>query len=145
MSDPDIELDGLSIWVLGRQFPEASDFYDANWLVLRATMQRGLTSVTTEGAILMTTDFEQFRDQLAFMNDTLTGEASLSGHEPNLSVTLHAGRLGHIGGQTEITPDHLAEHHSFEIGGLDQTHLPALIAACDAIIERYPVVNRPNA
>ena len=144
MTEPDFYLDGLSIWVRGRQFPDSSDFHDGNWLILRATMQRGETSVTTEGAILMTTDFERFRDQLAAMSDTVTSEATLSGYEPNLKVTLDAGRLGHIDGQIEITPDHLGERHSFEIEGWDQTDLLKLIASCDAIMDLYQVVNRPE-
>jgi hypothetical protein len=36
MADLDMKLDALSIWIQGRQFPAANDFYDANWLVLRA-------------------------------------------------------------------------------------------------------------
>lgn len=145
MSEPDIKLDELSIWVRGRQFPQATDFYDANWLVLSARVQRGQTSVTTEGAILMTTDFERFRGQLATMYDNLTGEAELSGYEPNLKVTLAAGRLGHIGGRVEITPDHLGERHRFEMNGWDQTYLPKLIASCEAILARFPVLNWPDA
>lgn len=144
MTEPDIQLDELTIWVRGRQFPHASEFFDANWLVLRATMDRGQTSVTAEGAILMTTDFERFRTELVAMNNTLTGEATLSGYEPNLKVVLRADRLGHIGGQVEITPDHMAERHRFDIGGWDQTYLPTLIASCDAIMERYPVLNWPE-
>lgn len=144
MAEPDLKLDGLSIWVRGRQFPAASDYYDANWLVLRATMERGRTSVTADGPILMTSDFERFRNELAAMNETLKGEANLGGYEPNLTVTLAMGRLGHIGGQIEITPYHLAERHSFEIGELDQSHLPKLIASCDELLHSYPVVNRSN-
>jgi len=144
MSDPDLSLDGLSIWVRGRAAPDATDYYDGNWLLARATMQVGESSVKTEGAILMNADFERFRDQLAAMHETLTGEASLSGYEPNLKVTLRADRLGHINGEVEITPDQLNEFHRFDFG-FDQTYLPALVASCDAIIQRFPIVGRSDA
>ena len=145
MDAPNFKLDGLSIWIRDREFPEAQDFYDGNWLNLRATVRSEHASVTTEGAILMTSDFERFRDQLVAMHKSVSGEASLSGYEPNLSVSLKASQLGHISGQIEITHDHLNERHRFEVIGLDQTYLPELIASCDAILERHPVMNRPDA
>ena len=144
MSEPDIQLDGLSIWVRARPYPDATEFHDANWLVVRATMQRGETFVSTEGPILMTTDFERFRTGVAAMYDSLSGEAELSGYEPNLKVKLDAGPLGHIDGRVEITPDHTCERHLFDVGGWDQTYLPRLIASCDAIMRRFPVLYRPE-
>ncbi|WP_129793083.1 hypothetical protein [Sphingosinicella sp. CPCC 101087] len=144
MREPDIRLDGLSIWVHGREFPGTADYWDGNWLRLRATMRTSGASVTAEGAILMTTDFERFRDELVAMHDTLKGQASLSGFEPELKVTLTAGRVGEIGGEVEITPDQLNQFHRFAIG-LDQSYLPSLITSCDALIERYPVVGAPDA
>lgn len=142
MSEPDLKFEGLSLWVRGRATPDASDYWDGNWLTVRATMQVGQSSVTTEGPILMTTDFERFRGDLARMHETLTGEASLSGYEPNLKVTLRASSLGQIGGEVEITPDYASEFHRFDVG-LDQTHLPPLIAACEKIVERFPVIGSP--
>ena len=143
VNDPDLKLDGLSIWVRGRQFPDASDYYDGNSLITIATMQVGQSSVTTEGAILMTSDFERFRNELAAMHETLTGEALLSGYEPNLKVLLRADRLGHINGKVEITPDQMSEFHRFDVD-FDQTYLPALLTSCEAIMQRFPVVGRPD-
>jgi hypothetical protein len=139
MGDPDLKLGGLSVWVRERANPEVSDYWDGNWLIVQANMQVGQSSVTTGGAILMTTDVEQFRNQLAVMHEALTGEASLSGSEPNLEVTVRMNRLGQIVGQVIITPDHLTEHHRFDIE-LDQSYLPALITSCDSIIQRFPTV-----
>ncbi len=144
MSEPDLKLDGLFLWVRDRATPDASDYWDGNWLTVRATMQVGQSSVTTEGSILMTTDFERFRSELKRMHETLKGEASLTGYEPNLKVALRAGSLGQIGGEVEITPDQLSEFHRFDIG-FDQTYLPPLIAACEAIIERFPVIAQSDS
>lgn len=92
----------------------------------------------------MTGDFARFRDELIRFHRTLSGEASLSGYEPNLKVKLTADVQGHVFGDIEITPDDLTQGHHFEIG-FDQSYLPALIASCDALIERYPVIGRPDA
>jgi len=140
--DPDFVLAGLSIWVLERGFPEASNWWDEEWLSVRATMRGAGSSVTTEGALLMTTDFKRFQNQLAIMHAQLAGEASLSGYEPNLKIILRADELGRVLGEIEITADHLSESHRFEFG-LDQSYLPALIASCDAILDRFPVIGRP--
>jgi hypothetical protein len=48
-------------------------------------------------------------------------------------------RLGHLEGEVEITPDHLSQFHRFTLD-LDQSYLRALIASCDAILERFPIV-----
>lgn len=64
MIDPDLNFGGLSLWVRGRTNPEASDYGDGNWLTVLATMKVGQSSVTTEGSILMTSDFERFRSEL---------------------------------------------------------------------------------
>lgn len=105
-------------------------------------MQVGQSSVTVEGSIVETIDFKQFRKELAEMHGKLAGEASLSGYEPFLNIALHADRLGHIKGKIEITPDPSKEYHRFEVS-LDQSYLPALIASCDAISGRFPVIGQP--
>jgi hypothetical protein len=143
MGKPDLTLEGLSIWVLDRQLPDATDYWDANWLTVRATMHVGHSSVTTEGSIFMTADFERFGEELASLHTKLVGEASLSSYEPNLKVTLRAGRTGHIDGEVEITPDQLSEFHRFDVA-FDQTYLPALITSCETIVQRFPVIGRSD-
>ena len=138
-ADPDLRLDGLSIWVDGREFPGASDDFDSNWLRLRVLMEAPGATVACQGAVLMTTDFRRFRDELAAMNATLAGEATLEGYEPALKARLTMKGLGQVDGEVEITPDQLSQYHRFRLD-LDQSYLPALIAGCDAILARFPVV-----
>jgi len=142
-NDPDIHFCGFTLWVDQRQFPEASDYWDANWLMIRARMEASGARVECSGPILMTTDIREFRDQLASMINTLAGEATLNGLEPELDVVLRMGGLGHIGGTIEITADHLNQHHRFTVE-TDQSYLPALLRSCDAILERFPVTGVPD-
>jgi len=137
--EPDLKLLGLSIWVDGRQFPGNPDYFDGNWLNVRARMEAPSATVRCAGSILMTSDSLRFRDQLVTVNAELAGEAELAGFEPNLKVTLKMQRLGHLEAEVEITPDHLSQFHRFSLD-LDQSYLPALISSCNAILVRYPTV-----
>ena len=137
-SEPDLCLGGLSLWVDGRQFPDATDYDDGNWLNVRARMAAPGATVGCEGAILMTTDIDRFRSQLVSLRAALAGEAILAGYEPELKVTLKMQRLGQIEGEVEITPDHLNQFHRVRLD-VDQSYLPALIASCDAILDRFPI------
>ena len=78
-TEPDLSFFGLSLWVKDREFPDASDYWDGNWLVIRAKMKASGASVECGGPILMTADVERFRDDVAKMVSTLAGEATPDG------------------------------------------------------------------
>jgi hypothetical protein len=141
-TEPDLRIGGLSVWVAGRQFPDASDYWDGNWLFIRARMEAPGATVHCEGPALMTSDVERFRNELAAASNTLAGEAILGGLEPDLMVTIKVQRLGQVAVEVDITPDHVSQRHRFTVD-LDQTYLPALIASCDAVLDRLPVRGNP--
>jgi hypothetical protein len=115
MTEPDFRFCGLSMCVDARQFPNASDYWDGNWLMLRVRMEAHGAHVECAGPILMTADIERFRDQLVAMADTLTGDATLAGLEPDLNMVLKMGQRGHVVGVVEITPDQLSQQHRFQV------------------------------
>jgi hypothetical protein len=138
--DPDLHFCGFSLWVDNRQFPEARDYWDGNWLFVRARMEASGARVECSGPILMTTDIDEFRGQLAMMVHTTSGEATLKGLEPELDLVLRMQTLGHIEGTIEITADHLNQRHQFTVEA-DQSYLPALLRSCEVILERFPITN----
>ena len=140
MSDePDLRFCGFSLWVDQRQFPSASDYWDGNWLIVRVRMEASGARIECEGPFLMTTDIKQFRDQLAAMVASLSGEATLMGLEPEISVVLALRKLGQVEGAIELTADHMNQQHRFTVEA-DQSYLPGLVQSCDAILERFPVM-----
>jgi len=141
-TEPDLRIGGLSLWVAGRQFPDASDYWDGNWLVIRARMEAPGATVQCEGPILTASDVERFRNELAVASATLAGEATLAGLEPELTVRLQVQRLGQVKVEVEITPEHLSQLHRFTVD-LDQSYLPAVISSCDAVLDRFPVRGSP--
>ena len=64
--------------------------------MIRVRMEAHGAHVECAGPILMTVDIERFRDQLAAMADTLTGEATLAGLEPALNVVLKMQQRGQV-------------------------------------------------
>ena len=139
LGKPALRVAGFQLWIHGRQFPQAGDYYDGNWL--RATAHCGASgaSVWAEGAIVMVTDIAGFGMQCDAM---LRGEASsavLDPYEPELRVSLEtADGLGHIRAQVEITADHLTQAHKMEFD-VDQSYLPGFIKQCSAIVQEYPI------
>lgn len=137
---PEFSLGGLSIWVHGRQFPDATDAWDSNWLRITARYRGGGSSVTISGAELDTVSFARFRSELRLMADTLKGEATLESVESSIRLTMKfADTIGHVAGRLELTPDQLTQGHWYFLDQIDQSHLPSLLAQLDSIVERYPV------
>jgi hypothetical protein len=49
LGDPSLDLFGLKLWIHGRQFPNANDFWDGNWLRVTAMLSTSTSVVRTEG------------------------------------------------------------------------------------------------
>jgi hypothetical protein len=136
---PTVEFGALRLWVHGRQFPEATDPWDGNWLRVTAQCGRPGVSVVVSGAILDTVSFLSWKTQLALLYQTLRGTAVLESVEPNLRVSAEArGATGRIDVRVEITPDHMSEGHWFTFDA-DQTYLPPVIDRCEQLLRDYPV------
>lgn len=139
LGDPDLTVAGFQLWVHGRQFPEAEDYYDGNWLRVTAHCGASGASVWAQGAIVMVTDIYGFGDGCAAMHRGEMKAAALAPFEPELKVSLEVSdSVGHIRAQVEITPDHLLQSHRFEFE-VDQSYLPGIIRQCSEIVQEYPI------
>lgn len=141
-SEPDLQIGGLSLWVERRQYPDSSDYWDGNWLVVRVLMEAPGASVRCQGPILMTADFARFRDELAAAYERIAGEATLEGLEPDLRVVLKVDRLGRMAADVELNPDQGKQIHRFSLE-LDQSYIPPVLQSCERLLQLYPVVGLP--
>jgi hypothetical protein len=134
-----VRLNAFQLWVHGRQFPEAQDQWDGNWLNVTAHCGQAGASVWATGAILDTVGLLRFRDELERLHKTLSGEAVLESHEPNVRVRVTSSDgAGHLQVRVEITPEHLAQSHWFEFE-IDQSYLPATVAQLESVLIEFPV------
>lgn len=139
LGEPDLKVAGFQLWVHGRQFPEAEDHYDGNWLRVTAHCGASGASVWAQGAILMVTDIAGFGDGCAAMLSGEMKSAALTPFEPELKVSLEASdSVGHVRAKVEITPNHLLQSHRFEFA-VDQSYLPSIIKQCSEIVQEYQI------
>ena len=142
-ADPNLRLGGLSLWVHGREFPDSTDYWDGNWLVITALAQAGGARVEASGPLIRSDELQVFTRSLKSLSADLRGKAELACLEPGLHVVMEGDGLGHIAIMVEITPDQMTQSHSFDFNS-DQTFLLPLISACEAVLERYPVIASPS-
>lgn len=139
LGPPSVRLSAFQLWVHGRQFPEAHDQWDGNWLNVTVHCGQSGASVWATGAILDSAGLLRFRDDLKQLHKTLSGEAVLESHEPNIKVRVTASDgAGHLTVRADITPDHLAQGHWFEFE-IDQSYLPATVAQLESVLAQFPV------
>ena len=140
---PDLAVGCFRLWVLGRQFDQAEDYWDGNWLDVAAEASAAGASVRTSGPLVHLPELERFELECRRLHETLEGQAELRCMEPNIRLRLQSKGLGHLRCEVCITPDHMTQRHEF-IEELDQTHLPAIIHAIQAVLRRLPVRSRPS-
>jgi hypothetical protein len=143
IGDADLKCLGFSLWVLGRQFPESDDYWDGNWLTVRVRVEAPGALVEHTGSFLRTDELREFFRQVGVLDTALTGDAVLSCMEPTLGIALKFTQ-GHGDMTVAITPDHMTQSHRFEFS-LDQTYLKPLLADCQAILSKWPVVSIPGS
>ncbi|MFN8524275.1 MAG: hypothetical protein U0821_14340 [Chloroflexota bacterium] len=139
LGKPDLEVAGSQLWVHGRQFPDAHDYDDGNWLRVTAHCGALGANVWADGPIAMVPDIAGFGDACAAMHRGDARSAVLDPLEPELAASLEVSdRHGHIRPLVEITPDHMAQAHRFEFT-IDQSYLPGIVRQCAQIATAYPV------
>jgi hypothetical protein len=138
LGEPDLQIAGLRIWVHGREFADAADYWDGNWLRATAYCIYPESTVRVHGSFVRTSEIAGLLRGAEQLYESLEGSAALECLEPNLRVQLNAKTGGHLELEINITPDQLNESHRFT-DEIDQTYLPQVISACRRILERFPV------
>ena len=139
LGEPALKLAGFQLWIHGREFPEARDFDDGNWLRVTAHCGASGASVWAQGSIITAADVEWFRRSCLALQLAEATAAALDPFEPELRIIIEAAdRMGHLSVRVQITPDHLSQSHAFEFE-IDQSYLPQIIDQCTRILKEYPI------
>ncbi len=136
--EPDITLAGLSLWVQCREFERSEDYWDGNWLYVRARIEAPGAFVEAAGPWLRTDEIEHFADQLTVLHRDLRGSAELPCMEPTLAAKVTCGSRGEVEVVIDLTPDHMTQSHRFEFM-IDQSYLAATLRGCRSVLDRFPI------
>ena len=136
---PSLALCGLSIDVVGWEFPKSSDWDNGNWIVVDVLCRSGTSQVSFGDPCLRTTEMFEFRDALSAMVHAKATEAELNCVEPGLHVDVKtSGALGHLDVTATLMPDPLEQRHVFKFHA-DQSHLQQWISDCDRILQSFSI------
>ena len=135
--------DAVEIRVSGREFPDATDYWDANWLVAPVDVVVGGFRASIR-AQLRAEELARFRSGLERLYETLEGEALLESIEEWITLRVVCLPTGQLDVEGDVTDSPgIGNRLTFAIDGLDQTYLPPAIAALREIESRYPVIGAP--
>jgi hypothetical protein len=139
---PAIELGDFQLIVHRRQFADAQDRWDGNWLCVTAQCAQAGAIVTAGGPIVEAGDLVRFRDQLLAIAHVGTGQAELRGAEPNLAVGVTArDGSGQLHVRVELTPEAHCQGHWFAFT-VDPSYAAETVRQLDAVLALFPVRGR---
>lgn len=140
--EPDLKLAGLSLWVLARQFPDATDFWDGNWLHSLVRVETHGARVEAGGPVLRTDELCDFANQLAGLRDGMLDSAELICTEPVLGVKITRDTARGFRAAVHITTDVADPSHHHFVFFTDQSDITALLKACRRVLEWFPIVGQ---
>jgi hypothetical protein len=142
LGQPDLRMGGVSVWIRGREFPDASDYWDGNWLDVTVYCRYPGARVWCAGPVLRVPEVQGFLATCEALHRSLSGHATLACLEPNLNVHMVGTSRGSITMRVTMAPNHL-QRHEFE-EEIDQSYLPTIISECRAILRRFPILDQSD-
>lgn len=146
---PALTLVGFRLWIHGRQFPQATDALDGNWLTVSICCE-------TEGAVvwveqdpaLEVKDVQRLLKQCIDLRAGRKRKAALFTMEMLFEAQLIIDREGSLWIEVEVT-QHSREplprqHHSYHFEA-SPAYLDRVIDDCQTILEAYPFVGEPDS
>lgn len=136
---PDSEY--LVIYVINREYPQSSDYWDGNWV-------KSIINVSIGGftgkvkASLRSEEFVEFMNELSKLYEKISGQAHFTTMEQWLSITVIGDGLGHFEAQCKLSDNAPAGGGNTLYFTLhfDQTFVPGIIADLNRIITAFPVI-----
>jgi hypothetical protein len=136
---PDIVLDGLKMWILGRaletRMPGRTPMPGPDRLDVEARLSLGQGQAMIRGELLTTGELRAFRDQLATVQDGSTQRAHLVAFKESLEITLIVGAGRTLTG--EITIRDKRFHHSATAEVQSDVDLDRTIRGIDAVLAEF--------
>lgn len=137
------EYEHLSVRLLGRSHPAATDYWDGNWIRCRIAVHAHPFGGEFTGD-LRTDELSGLRDDLARLHSELAGEAAFANLDGHLTFDVSSDGMG------RFTLNGVATHEpgsgrylAFRIH-FDQSDIPKILADLDDALSDFPVKGNPD-
>jgi hypothetical protein len=145
MCEVAIRCDGggfLNITLLGRSHPQASDYWDGNWLQAVVKVEAGGFRGSV-GGDLRADELARFLDQFMRLQESLRGTAEFETMEGWLSIRVAGDGQGHMGCRCVIR-DKPGIGNTLDCTlTTDQTFTLTTVAQLAVAVKAFPVVGEP--
>ncbi|RYE00990.1 MAG: hypothetical protein EOP50_02770 [Sphingobacteriales bacterium] len=132
------EHDRVEVHVHSYERAPVGDYHDDNWVRVSVRVCAGAFSGEFDGTFL-TPEFSEFRDSLRVLHRSLTGKATFSTLEGQLTLELAGDGRGHISLRgVALDAPGMGNKLEFRFD-LDQGHLSPALADLDEIVAAFPV------
>ncbi len=140
--------DYFRVDVLSYEYPEATEFYDQNWLNVQIRAQDQASRAGVKGAYLLTFELRDLADGARQLLAERTSEYTLTTVEPILNLSLQkCDELGHYRAEIRLQTEFDRHRSSQSIHEyrfvIDQTDLRIMEAQIQKLLQVYPVLGRP--
>lgn len=134
----------IVVTITGRSIPDATDYWDGNWLVAVVDVKAGGFS-GHYSAYFRVDELLGFRNQVASLYESLSGTAAFQPMEEQLQLQLEGDGKGHIVVRGRARDEAgIGNVLTFDLG-LDQTDLPQLVRSLEDTLTAFPVRGAPAA
>lgn len=140
LGPPNLKVSGFQFWVHGRDFPDAQDYHDGNWLKMTAYCG---PDAWVAGSYITAIEIQGWLKTCEALVDNPKGTSVLEFLEPELYVRMEAKSHGRIEMEVTISHQPYDQPHksSYE---LEQTDLTVMIQNLKTIVEKYPIRGTPE-
>ena len=132
----------LSLQPLRRERPEATDYWDGNWVETTVVVAAGAFRGEFRAA-LRVEDFARFRDEVRVLYESLAGHARFGTMEEWIAVEIEGDGKGLLRAECSVLDEPgIGNRLTFTLS-LDQTDLPEMLRSLDAICGAFPAIGAP--
>lgn len=132
----------LTIALLGRSHPQATDYWDGNWVRAEVEVMAGGFHGSVPGD-LRAEEVAQFHGQLARLQESLQGTAEFETMEGWLSIRVMGDGKGHMKFRCVIR-DQPGIGNTLDCTlSTDQTFTRSTVSELAAAVQAFPVIARP--
>jgi hypothetical protein len=134
--------ESLVIAVAGRAYHHSKDYWDGNWLLVKAHLQARHFTATVPG-LLRAEELSDFRAKLAAFQQMPVEPVDFSTMERWLTLFIESDKLGHVRVSGSVSDNFGLPNRLEFVLQTDLPTLPATVSQLEQVVKAYPVIGKP--